>query len=164
MRTIERSGTFPRRIATMPWSGTGWALARAISGRACCPSPASPTTTPCAWPGWAPTAGCSAERGPRPGMEGLPTAPLPPAHPSCFVGRECGPEPMFAGCWQRMWASWQLIWARDPGYCQRIWAENGDVCGHGRGYLPAATATDPPGVPFFLLPALRTPRPPRLAL
>jgi hypothetical protein len=35
---------------------------------------------------------------------------------------------MFAGCWQIMWAHWQLIRVKGVGYLQLIWAENTDVC------------------------------------
>jgi hypothetical protein len=51
---------------------------------------------------------------------------------------------MFAGCLQIIRVRWQIIWVRGPRCSQLIWAENGAVCGSGRGCLRVATARHGP--------------------
>ncbi len=58
------------------------------------------------------------------------------------VGRQCGSSLMFVGCWQVIWAHWQIIWVRGPGYWQLMWAESGNVCGSDCGCLRAVTVTE----------------------
>lgn len=69
---------------------------------------------------------------------------------------------MFVGCWQLIWAVGRTMWVRNPGYCQRIRAETGDVCRSGGGCLQAATGRGEPRAgqpPILALEYARCPAP-----